>query len=98
MNPQDEEYIQSLNCWEDRYEVITENIQKLSGMLSLQISNLQNIYEKKERQQNVRHMTLEEQNISRMLNSFEQRISIMLREFTETNRELVNSLKYKENN
>lgn len=31
-----------------------------------------------------------------MLNSFEQRISIMLREFTEVNRELVNSLKDKE--
>jgi hypothetical protein len=29
-------------------------------MLSLQISNLQNIYEEKEHQQNVRHMTLEE--------------------------------------
>jgi len=84
MNPEDEKFVQSLNCWEDNYDVITDNIQKLSGLLSLQISNLQNIQEEKEHQKNVRHMTLEEQSI----NSFEQRFNVELSKLTEFNNKL----------
>lgn len=83
MNSEDEKFVQSLNCWEDNYDVITDNIQKLSGMLSLQIQLLQNVQEKKEHERNVRHMTLEEQNISRLLNSFEQRFNVELSKLTE---------------
>lgn len=78
MNPEDNQFIQSLNCWEDNYDVVTDNIQKLSGLLSLQIQLLQNIQEEKEHKENVRHMTLEEQSISRMLSSFEQRFNVEL--------------------
>lgn len=88
MNPEDNEFIESLNCWEDNYDVITDNIQKLSGMLSLQIQLLQNVQEEKEHQKNVIHMTLEEQNISRLLNSFEQRFNVELSKLTEFNNKL----------
>lgn len=88
MNPEDNEFVESLNCWEDNYDVITDNIQKLSGLLSLQIRLLQNIQEKKEHERNVRHVTLEEQSISRMLNSFEQRFNIELSKLTDFSNKL----------
>ncbi len=88
MNPEDEKFVQSLNCWEDNYDVITDNIQKLSGLLSLQIQLLQNVQEEEEHERNVKHMTLEEQSISRMLNSFEQRFNVELSKLTEFNNKL----------
>lgn len=88
MNSEDNEFVESLNCWEDNYDVITENIQKLSGMLSLQIKLLQNVQKEKEHEKNVRHMTLEEQSISRMLNSFEQRFNVELSKLTDFSNKL----------
>lgn len=78
MNPEDEAFIQSLNCYEDDYDVLVDNIQRLSGMLGLQIRLLQNIKEDREHEENIRHMTPVEQNIARLLNSFEQNISVKL--------------------
>lgn len=105
MNPEDNEFVESLNCWEDNYDVITDNIQKLSGLLSLQIQLLQNIQEEKEHDRNVRHMTLEEQNISsslessleRMLNGFEQRFNVELSKLAEFNNKLDTLLLFTEN-
>lgn len=92
MNPEDEVFIQSLNCYEDDYDVLVDNIQRLSGMLGLQIQLLQSIKEDREHEENVRHMTPIEQNISRMLNNFEQRMSIKFGE----RKERVNRFIYKE--
>ena len=69
---------ESLNCYENDPDVLRDNILKLSGMLGLQIRLLQNIQEEKEHEENVRHMTPVEQNIARLLNSFEQSISVKL--------------------
>lgn len=54
MKPEDEQFVKSLNCYENNYDVLVDNISKLSGMLGLQIKLLQNIEEEKEHRENVR--------------------------------------------
>lgn len=96
MNEEDIEFMKSLNCWEDNYDVITDNIQKLSGLLSTQIRNFVELNIEKEHKRNSRYMTEEEVNIKRMLNNFEQSISIKLAQLLESQDRLCKLLEDKQ--